>query len=85
MKHGKLSGWQLQNRRMQRLPVMPSGATRWERFLYKHALTETQVLAILKSREERSRVIRAWVAQNHDSAFIPLTVLEELKVSTRYD
>lgn len=81
----KLNGWQLSNRRMQQHPVMPEDSSRWARFLYRHSFSESQVIAMLKSNHEQARLIRGWVREHHDSAYIPLSVLETIGIKTRYD
>lgn len=81
MKRGRLSGWQLANRKMQRLEIVPSMPTRWDRFLFKHSIDDPMVAL----QNGKRSIIREWVHRNHDSAYVPLTVLEELKCKTRWD
>ena len=80
-KRGALSGWQLRNRKMQRHDIVPAMPTRWERFCYANHIDDP--LAALGNGKRK--LISDWVYKNHDNAFIPELILEELQCKTRWE
>lgn len=76
------NGWQLRNSKLkskfEKVPAMP---TRWERFCYTNRIDNP--LAALQNGKRK--LIADWVYKNHDNAFIPELVLEELQCKTRWE
>ena len=85
MKRGRPSGWQLYNHRMQRLPVMPEGESRWERLLYRLEIPAAEAPLVILRGGPKAKELKEWIHRYGDSAYVPSAVLEVVGWSSRWD
>ncbi len=77
----KPNGWQLRNRRMQRLEVVPATPTQWEQFCLVNRIDDP----LTALQNGKRQIIKDWVHKHHDNAFVPELVLLELGMQSRWE
>ncbi len=81
MKRGRLSGWQLTNRKLQRVEIVPPVPTKWDMFCFANRIDDPMIAL----RNGQRVIIAGFVLKHKDSAFIPIDVLDFLSITTRWD
>jgi len=82
MKRGRESGWQVTNRTKKVWAVMPEMPTRWHRMLYALGVEEKAVQTV--TGDKRKKIVE-WARRNVDSCYIPVWLIEDLALTSRYD
>lgn len=80
----KFTGWQLRNKNMHRQDVLPAGASKWEKLLDHHSLSESEVILLAQSKSDKGKQLRRWIAEHRNSSFIPEKVLKALSLETMW-